>query len=118
MESKGLWDGVGGSVSADSGGGHETDGGGGGLVGVDRGSEIKTLGNDFENVNAFLQSYLSLVSQLDCDLSRDLVNEGEIFVCLSYINLDVKGIIFRFSTPRLAPNSLQWTQRGSSKPVS
>lgn len=96
-----------GGVGAGSAGGPDDDIGDGGGLGrrdgqsgtsVDRGGGLgegltedgegqnveilrRTFQNSFENINSFLQSYLTIVSQdlNESDLFREIITEGEIF---------------------------------------
>ena len=74
-----------GQTSVDTGGGLAV---GVGLTedaeGVENVERVKrTFQSSFENVNSFLQSYLTIVSQdpNEGDLVREIITEGEIFLC-------------------------------------
>ena len=55
------------------------------VEGVENEERVKrTFQSSFENVNSFLQSYLTIVSQdpNEGDLVREIITEGEIFLCI------------------------------------
>ena len=123
MSKKGV--GTGGACGHDSSGDVSDDGGPGSMEGqksVDKGGGLAEGGENaervrrnfqssFENVNTFLESYLTILSQdhKEGDVFREIITEGEIFVCFQ---LEIRAFAYRFPTSRTASNCLQWTQRG------